>query len=229
MQLEHKFYIKSKQKQFYFQFLLILTGIILWVILSLPFVYLGFYLIPLFFIPIFISILAPFIDVPALVKNGKLHYYSPLFLIEKPHQAVIRIHGGSLFDYFFVLDKKMNARQRKGFILFSYLDGLDQMIETIKHQEDPPKIITATTYILHERTAQKIGFTSRKPRLIDRTLFYFNYFNLMLSASMAHTKIHFPRIGNLRTYCISTEDLCENQPYIRELKSHLTSTYKLPN
>lgn len=164
-----------------------------------------------------------------MVKTGKLHYFSPLFLTEIPHSEVIKIHGGSLFDYFFVLDKKMSARERKIFILFNYLDGLDQMIETLKNQENPPEIIEATTYFLKEGTAKKIGFVSREPKLIDRMLFYFNYFNLLLSTSMAKSKIHFPRLDNLKTYCISMENLRNNQQYIRELKSNLSTAYEISN
>jgi hypothetical protein len=34
------------------------------------------------------------------------------------------IHGGTLFDYYFTLDKNSSSRQRKIFILQQYLEGL---------------------------------------------------------------------------------------------------------
>jgi hypothetical protein len=33
-------------------------------------------------------------------------YYSPLFITEKPKDGLIKIHGGTLFDYYFVIEKK---------------------------------------------------------------------------------------------------------------------------
>ena len=44
---------------------------------------------------------------------------------------MIKIHGGTLFDYVFVIDQKMNGKQRTNFIIQQYLEGLLNLIVSI--------------------------------------------------------------------------------------------------
>jgi hypothetical protein len=66
---------------------------------------------------------------------------------------------GTLFDYYFTLDKNASSRQKKIFILQQYLEGLLQIIVERKGQNLQ---IKATTYILNERTGKKIDSIARK-------------------------------------------------------------------
>lgn len=42
-------------------------------------------------------------------------YYSPLFLTENPKNGLIKIHEGTLLDYCFVIDRKMNRKHKDRF------------------------------------------------------------------------------------------------------------------
>ncbi|MDW5290343.1 hypothetical protein R6X41_16085 [Formosa sp. PL04] len=83
----------------------------------------GFNFLICFSIVVTLSIIAPFFDIPTLKRKGKLIYYSSLFIAEKEKKGLIIIHGGSLFDYIFVLDKSFNGKQSTNFILQKYLEG----------------------------------------------------------------------------------------------------------
>ena len=82
--------------------LILLIGLII-IILSPK---LGFLII----VPIsmMILIIAPFFDVPSLIENGQLKYYSLFLLAEQEKDGIITIHGGTLFDYYFVFQKEMS-------------------------------------------------------------------------------------------------------------------------
>jgi hypothetical protein len=67
------------------------------------------------------------------------------------------IHGGTLFDYYFTLDKNSSSRQ-KNFILQQYLEGLPDNCG----KKGQNLQIKATTYILNERTGKKIDSITRK-------------------------------------------------------------------
>ncbi|WP_051554531.1 hypothetical protein [Maribacter antarcticus] len=94
-------------------------------------------------------------------------YYSSLFITEKEQKGIIKIHGGSLFDYVFVLDKTLSGKQRTNFILQKYLEGLLNLIDVCEKDGNTLVKIKGTTYILNERTANKIGFNSIKTDIIQ--------------------------------------------------------------
>jgi hypothetical protein len=95
-------------------------------------------------IAISLSIIASFFDNPALKKQGKLIYYSTLFVAGKEEKGIIKIHGGSLFDYVFVIDKTLSAKQRINFILQKYLEGILSLIA--KRKLSFPKLTTIRTF-----------------------------------------------------------------------------------
>lgn len=116
-------------------------------------------------------------------------YYSSLFIIEKPRDGVIKIHGGTLFDYYFVIDKGMNGKQRTDFIIQQYLEGLLNLVDTYKTNKNMK--IRGTSYILNKRTAEKIGFEIVKTNVLQKVILGYNYFNILISNSVAKTNYHF--------------------------------------
>ena len=128
IEFQHPFFTKSPQKQKTFLF----SVIILLAISILVLVFLIQLLnAPIFFIfiPLLFLVFASFIDVPQGVKSGQLTYLSPFLLHTKIKRNKIDLHGGTLFDYYFVLDTQLNARQRKQLILKNYIIGLLNLIE----------------------------------------------------------------------------------------------------
>ena len=149
-------------------------------------------------------------------------YYSPLFITEKLKNGLIKIHGGTLFDYYFVIDKKMNGKQRTNFIIQQYLDGLLQLIE--KYENNKKIKIQGTSYIINERTAEKIGFKIVETNILQKLILIYNYFNILASNSIAKNKLSFPNINKTKTFETDMSQLIERKEYIEKLNKSLIST-----
>lgn len=220
--LKHRFYRKSKKDQNRILAIIAIGAIIfifLSIIISLK---LDFYLIGILTFTITLSIIAPFFDMPSLKKRGKMIYYSPLFIAEKPKNGVIKIHGGTLFDYYFVIDKKMNGKQRTNFIIQQYLQGLLCLIE--KHGAENEMKIRGTSYILNNRTVEKLGFEVIQTDSSQKIILLYNYFNILISNSIAKNKLSFPNLNRTKTFETDFKQLIERKDYIEKLNNALSNT-----
>ena len=220
--MNHRFYNKNKKEQNRILIVIAicsLTIIILSIIIS---IYSGIYLIGILIFGITLSIIAPFFDMPSLKKSGRMIYYSPLFITEKPKDGLIKIHGGTLFDYYFVIEKKMNGKQRTDFIIQQYLEGLLNLIE--KYERDKNMKISGTSYIINKRTAEKIGFEIINTDILQRLILTYNYFNILISNSIAKNKLTFPNLNKTETFESNIRQLLERKEYIEKLNKSLKST-----
>ena len=127
--MNHRFYLKSVKKQKQIQIAIALISLFTNLCILGLCMLIGMYFLPLISAFLTLSIIAPFFDVPSLKKSGKLLYYSPLFIAEKEKNGLIIIHGGSLFDYLFAIDNRLNGAERTNFILQNYLEGVLNLIE----------------------------------------------------------------------------------------------------
>ncbi|MBL4708229.1 MAG: hypothetical protein JKY48_07310 [Flavobacteriales bacterium] len=222
--MKHRFYNKTKREQNKIQ-LLIASVAILVILLSFLISWITrFYLIGVFTFSIVLSIIAPFFDTPSLRKSGRLIYHSLLFLSERPKNGIIKIHGGSLFDYVFVIDQKMNGKQRSSFIIQQYLQGLLSLIEEHENNGADNIIVNGTSYIINENTAQRIGFKLIKTNYLQKMILIYNYFNILISYSIAKAKLSFPKLNETKTFETSLNELVERKEYIRNLNEKLKST-----
>ena len=220
--MKHRFYTKTKKEQnkiFIVIAVCALAIIVPSIVLS---IYSGFYLIGILILVITLSVIAPFFDMPSLKKSGKMIYHSPLFIAEKPKNGLIKIHGGTLFDYFFVIDKTMNGKQRTNFIIQQYLEGLLRLIE--KYENNKTMKIKGTSYILNQRTAEKIGFQIVKTDILQKIILTYNYFNILISNSIAKNKLSFPKLNKTKTFEADLSQLLERKEYIEKLNNLLKST-----
>jgi hypothetical protein len=221
--MKHRFYIKTQKER---NQILLLIGFSAFVVIisSLLVSWItGFYLIVFFVFSIVLSIIAPFFDTPSLKKSGKIIYHSLLFLSEKPKNGVLIIHGGTLFDYVFVIDKKMNGTLRTKFILQQYLQGLLNLIEQYEINKNGNLKVRGTSYIINESTAERIGFTITKTDFVQKMIITYNYFNILISSSIAKDKLSFPNLNDTKTFEATLIDLVERKEYIRNLNSKLKS------
>ncbi|QSS98257.1 hypothetical protein [Psychroflexus sp. ALD_RP9] len=221
--MNHKFYNKSKKDQNRFQIVLALISLVVVSLLIVVVVYVEFYLIGVLIIAIFLSIIAPFFDMPSLKKSGKMQYYSPLFIAEKPKNGLITIHGGTLFDYYFGIDRNMSGKQRTNFIIYQYLIGLLSLIE--KHQNHPSMKIRGTSYIINKRTAQKIGFQVIETNVFQKMILSYNYFNILISNSLAKNRLAFPNINNTKSFEAEISQLLKRKDYINKLIESLKNKH----
>jgi hypothetical protein len=185
-------------------------------------IYSGVYLIGILTIAITLSIIAPFFDMPFLKKSGRMVYYSPLFITEKPKNGLLKIHGGTLSDYFFVIDKKMNGKQRTNFIIQQYLNGLLFLIEECKNNKRMK--IRGTSYIINKKTAERFGFKVIDTDVLQKFILSFNYFNILISNSIAKNRLSFPNLNKTITFEAEIGQLIERKKYIQELNKSLNIT-----
>jgi hypothetical protein len=221
--MQHPFFLKSTKEQRLIQSKIGLLAFALNIIAASISLKLGFYFPIIILITITISIIAPFFDIPSLKKSGKLIYYSNLFVTEKESKGIIKIHGGSLLDYVFVLDKSLNASQRTNYILQKYLEGLLNLIEDCEKNGKNMVKIKGTSYIINERTANKIGLKLSKTDLLQKLLLIFNYPNILVSSSFAKKKISFPKLNQISTFENEVNQLIKRKAYILELKNKLSA------
>jgi len=178
-------------------------------------------------------------------------YYSPLFLSEKPKNGRIKIHGGTLFDYYFVIDRKWNGKQRTNFIIQQYLEGLladyyfvidrkwngkqrtnfiiQQYLEGLlalieEYKNDKHMKIRGTSYIINERTAEKMGFKIMQTDFLQKIILLYNYFNVLISNSIAKNKLAFPNLNKTKTFEADISQILQKKEYIEKLNKSLKNT-----
>lgn len=219
--MNHRFYSKSEKEQKLIQIKIGGLAVLANLVVAAISVFSGLYFLIFLSFVITLSIIAPFFDVPALKEKGKLKYYSSLFIVENEKNGVIVVHGGSLFDYVFVLDKNLKGKQRTNFILQQYLEGLLNLIETCEGSQNNLVKIKGTTYILNQRTANKLGFKVVETDFIQNFLLIFNYMNILVASSFAKKRLSFPKLINIKTFEGELHKLIEHKEFMIELNKKL--------
>lgn len=195
-------------------FIVVSIGIILYVIDP------KYLLLIALIIPILISIIAPFFDVPSLVEKRKLKYYSLFLLAEQEENKTIKIHGGTLFDYYFVFHKEMTKQERKKVVLLEYLKGLKHLV----HDSEEDVKIQGTSYIINERTANKLGLKKISTNGIQNLILIFNYINILISISLVNKSIVFPNLNKVQTFEGKVSDIKQRNSFINNLIEKLERT-----
>ena len=217
--MNHRFYNKNEKEQNRILITIAICSLIVIVLSIIISIYSRIYVIGILTFSITLSIIAPFLDMPSLKKSGRIIYYSSLFVIEKPKNGRIKIHGGTLFDYYFVIENQMNGKQRTDFIIQQYLEGLLQLLK--KHEKDKRLKISGTSYIINKRTAEKIGFRIIETDFLQKIILTYNYFNILISNSIAKNKLSFPKLNKTKTFEANIAQLLERKEYIEKLNNLL--------
>ncbi|WP_375579584.1 hypothetical protein ABWH96_00470 [Marivirga tractuosa] len=209
MKVVHRYYIlpKRDQKRKYWSFLfnlLIIIAVIVFMAWSTK-----VWLI-LILVPLVISIYAPFIDVPTGRKKGQIVYYSPLLLSYAIKKNKIQLHGGTLFDYYYTLSMQKSESRNKKAILYSYMEGIINMLDSFNEKQDDIKI-EANAYFINPHTAEKLGFKKVKTKNFQKIIMLFNYVPITISYSIAMGKLSFPNILSLKSYECTMGDLRKNR------------------
>jgi len=183
--------------------------------------FLEWYYLPLFIAPAILTVLAPFIDMPQGRKKGNLIYYTPLFITEKEKNGRIIIHGGTLFDYYYMIDRNWKGKQRIRFILSQYILGLVRLSESFSEKEAEKITLEGTSYILNDRTAEKLGFRRKETNLLQQFILTYNYLQIFLANSIAKGKVSFPAIGRVSTFTAPLSAIKANKNYLCKLAEKL--------
>lgn len=113
----------------------------------------------------------------------------------------------------------MNGKQRTDFIIQQYLDGLLHLIE--KYEKNKRMKIRGTSYIINKRTAEKIGFEIVETDVLQKIILIFNYFNILISNSIAKNKLSFPKLNKTKTFDADVSQLLKRKEYIEKLNKSL--------
>lgn len=215
MRVIHRFYLHTDkvQKQkvaAYILYIVLLIAAV--VILAIGYTS----VIPLLFIPIILSCLASFVDVPLGRRNGHLIYYSPLLLASALKNGEIELHGGTLFDYYFTLSINKSEHRNRKMVLYSYLEGLMNLLAEWDEKNDDIKL-SANAYFINPKTAARLGFVQKSTPQVQKILMVFNYLPIMFSYSIANGKLSFPNILSLKSYECTIGELRRNEAYLEEM------------
>lgn len=219
--MRHNYYLKSNREQNQIQLKIAGIALLINLVMLAISVVSGFYFIFFLSLAITLSIIAPFFDVPSLKKKGSLIYYSSLFVAEKESKGVVKIHGGSLFDYVFVIDKVLTGSQRTNFILQQYIEGLLNLINDFEKKHNTTVKIQGTSYIINERTASKLGLKAVKTDFIQKCILVFNYVPLSISNSFSKRKLSLPNLSNSKTFEGELEELIKRKQVLQNLNNKL--------
>ena len=222
---DHRFYTKSNVQQRLIQIGIALVALIIVTLSFLVAWRLNVFLIAFLIAALVLSIIAPFFDVPAMVNRGKLTYHSPLFLAERQVNQVITIHGGTLFDYVFVLHRGMTGKQRNRYIMQQYIAGLLSLIERHGNRVDRDTIVRGTSYFVNNRTLAKLGFEIKKTDGMQKLILMLNAVNLFISYSIAKNKLAFPKLNQTKTVEIKLSTLTKKKGYLEELNRKVALPY----
>lgn len=223
--LEHKFYKASKKDQRKIQFTIGSVALFIVILFFLLAWFTGVYFIAFFGLFVVLTLVAPFIDVPEAKKSGKFRYHSLLFLSEKPKGGIVQVHGGTLFDYVFVIDRKWNGNKRTNFILQQYLEGLLTLIEALEKEENQNIKIQGTSYIINKRTANRLGFREVPTANFQKIILLYNYVNVLIMYSISKGRLSFPNVLKTKTYEANLEELLGKKHIIRGLARKLSTSF----
>jgi len=219
--MEHRFYNLTPRQQRVFQLKMVGAFLALNLVVALLLMLAQLPFLILFTFALSLSVFAPFGDVPSGVKSGSLKYYSVLLIGEKVRNNRLVLHSGSLFDYYFVLNKKHSVRERKRQVFSAYVDGLLNLISQYENKQPTQITIKATSYILNPRTANKLGLSPTSPDMLQRFILYFNYINLTCALSLLNKKITWPNIQKTVSYEGTLDTLIEKKKDLLLMKRRL--------
>jgi len=221
MKIIHRYYILPKRDQkrkvwsFVFNLLISIAVIVfmawstnVWIILVL--------------IQPVISIYAPFIDVPTGRKKGQIIYYSPLLLSSALKDKKIQLHGGTLFDYYYTLSLHKSESRNKKAILYSYMEGMLNMLDQLDTKQDDI-IIEANAYFINPHTAERIGFKKVRTKNFQKFIMLLNYLPITISYTIAMGKLSFPDIFSLKSYECRMGDLRRNRDLLQQMFDRINS------
>lgn len=137
-----------------------------------------------------------------------------MLLVYNPTKTYYQLHNGTSWDYL-INRKRIRVLGAKKTILTDCLKGLLVIIEEVECGELDPKIkIEASSYFFSVRTAQRFGFTLEKPALFVYFNIFFNYLDLLWMYSLAHKRLRFPNLLNIKKATTTGNELLTKKEVI---------------
>jgi len=172
----------------------------------------------LVFIPL--QLAAPFLDTPAGIRKGTLRYAAPLFIVQPVKEKGYILHGGTLFDYWYVLRPYASYRLRKKRLLYDMVRGLRQEAERAHAEGRLDQFVRGTSYFMTPRTAQRFGLDPVSRDWGQTLILWFNAAQLTWAYSLIRGRLAWPPLHRVRTFEGTWESVWEHRVELRELESN---------
>lgn len=218
--MDHPFYAMPPLRQRRLQWVVVISLLItLLLFVSLAYLFTAYWILLFLFLPI--QLAAPFLDMPAGKKLGKLVYYAPLFVVEPRRKELVVLHGGTLFDYVFVLRGISSSQRRRQRVWHDYVRGLLLLAEACMEEDKGARILRGTSYFLTPRTARRFGFHQKSTQTIQQFLIWVNAAQLTLAYSVMRRRLAFPPLRRIRTFETTAAELWEHRDVLLALEERL--------
>jgi len=143
-----------------------------------------------------------------------------MLLMEKEKHGVVKLHGGTLLDYTFLLQKDWSAHERKKFVMREMISGLIELLK--KFERDEKQIVfRGSSYILNATTLRKFGFETQSVDGFQYIILILNFAPLTIAKSMVDKKLSFPNLSNVNTFEVGYADLKAHEEKLYKLKKSL--------
>lgn len=216
----HKFYLKSTSQQNLY-FTLVIGGLCLVVLfIGLLSWYFDNYFITVL-IPILALNVAPFLDVPMGKRKGRFMYFSACFITEWHSEGRLILHGGTLFDYWFTIDKRMSSKERLRLVIKLYLEGLLNLINYFEAKKKTDIRIIGTTFFINKRNLNRLGFKVVTTSFFQALLIVINYFTISGALSFVNRSLTFFSFKHMHSFETDLSTLADKKGIILQLYNHL--------
>lgn len=175
-------------------------------------------------LPLPIQLAAPFLDMPSGKKSGRLIYYAPLFVVEPTRKKTILLHGGTLFDYFFVLPHVHAVPLRRRRVLHDYVRGLRLLAKACMERQEGDSRLRGTTYFLRPETVRTFGFEPVRTDAGQRLVLWLNAAQVTLAYSWLNQAFRWPPLTNIRTYEAKASAVWDQREKLEKLEKQLAKS-----